>query len=401
MKKIFFLIIIIAVMNLFALSCDHSSNGKGSHDTGTEADDTSSGDGENGPGNSDDDDTGSIFPDVLDPHTVADLNTREDQDLGDVVVWNDNDYLYVKFSSSSTILTTVLAVESSLESIPQTGKGNPKPHRFEFKTWHKHGINEYTYKISIAEKNFETGSELYLAAHAFIRTDDEGEHGHKSHKKCLNFNIKSAWAEGYDFPGGCWGTYFTHRLNSRKYSVYYNGSLVAAFEFPVIADNRSVVGYYSYGYPLGASYNGDIIPGETDVIQTFIIRDKDDEDYLVVVLDKANDGSGGAADISLTSEGLVDKGLSFVVRDYSGGSNWSWADSLGSADIDFEWPECCTDGFVLGPLPRESNYILDLKFSSLDGLKSLKTHFSDENGIIKNIEASTDLLNDLRFVYVK
>ncbi len=387
-------------MNLFVAACDYHSEGKQGDNTGRTTVDEHA-DGSNSsdmPGDQSEDETGSLFPEVIELQTVADLRTRGDRDLGDVVVWNDTRYLYVKFSSTSTLLMTYLAVESSLEAIPQTKNGNPKLCRFEFKTWHTKKVNEYTYKISIQEKNFEAGSDLFIAAHALVKINETEE---RRHEKCSHLRIQPAWAEGFDFPGKCWATYFTHRLFQKKYQVYYNGSLVASYDFPVIVNNRTAVDYYSYGDTNWRSYNGDIILNESNVIQTFILQDMNEEDYLVVVFDAALDGSGGAADVNLTSEGLADRGLSFVVRDDSEDNNWTWDDSLGASDIGFKWSGCCTDGFVLGPLPKESNYTLDLKFSSLSGLNSAKTHFSDESLNPKSVEISTDLLDTIRLVYLK
>ncbi len=408
MKKISVLVLIASFMSLFLISCDYSlgKNDKNNapvvktddhQDDPDHTDDLNDDQGETD-NNDGSGSTVSSLPDIEDLQTEVPLHTRRDRNLGSVLVWNDNNYLYVKYSSPTPLVITDLAVESSLELIPQTKRGNPKIRRFEFKTWHKKGVKEYTYKIDIQDKNFEFGTELYIAAHALVIVSSDSEKGER-HTRCSHYEIKSAWAEGFDFPGKSWATYFTHRLYQPKFRIYYNGSSVAFFDIPVIINNRSIIEYYSYGTPYGASYNGNIILGESEVIQAFIVKDTYDQIYFVVVFDTAPDDTGGTADVSITSEGLAGQGLSFVVRDDPGEGSWNWDDSLGGADLSFSWLPCCTDGFALGPLPTETGYTLDLQFSSLTGINSLKTHFTDNSGDLASREIPSDQLNRLRFEY--
>ncbi len=410
MKKISVLVLITSFMSLFLISCDYSSGKNDKNNAPVIKTDDHQGDPDHN-GISDDDQgendnndgsgsTVSSLPDIDDLQTEVPLHTKRDRELGTVLVWNDNNYLYVKYSSPSSLVTTHLAVESSLELIPQTKRGNPKICRFEFKTWHDKGVNEYTYKIDIQDKNFEFGTEITVAAHALVRVRSDSEKG-ENHSRCSHYEIKSSWAEGFNFPGKSWATYFTHRLYQPRFRIYHNGSPVAFFDIPVLIQDRSITEYYSYGTPNGASYNGDYIPGESEVIQSFIIKDGYNQIYLVIVFDTAPDDTGGTADVSITSEGLAGQGLSFVVRDDPAEGSWNWDDSLGSADLSFSWLPCCTDGFALGPLPTESGYTLDLQFSSLTGINSLKTHFTDNSGGLTSREIPSDQVNTLRFEYVK
>jgi hypothetical protein len=101
-------------------------------------------------------------------------------DVGEVQVWNDGDYLYVKYivdadltpgdasddGVPTLIYQTHLAVESDLESIPQTKKGNPIPGQFEYSTIHDPGVSEFTYQIPL---EWDPDTELYIAAHAVVK----------------------------------------------------------------------------------------------------------------------------------------------------------------------------------------------------------------------------------------
>ncbi len=413
MKKISVFILITSLLSLFFISCDYSFDRNDKKRTAIietdhhqdDSDDSGHIDDLNDDQGETDNSDGSgstdyALPDIADLQTEAPLHTKRDRKLGTVLVWNDNNYLYVKYNSSSPLITTQLAVESSLELIPKTKRGNPKICRFEFKTRHEKGVNEYTYKIDIQDKGFVFGTELTIAAHALVLVRSDSEKG-EMHTRCSHYEIKSVWAEGFDFPGKSWATYITHRLFQPKFRIYFNDSPVAVFDLPVIINNRSIVEYYSYGVPNGASYNGVNIPGESEVIQSFLVKDTYDQIYLVVVFDTAPDDTGGTANVSITSEGLGGLGLSFVVRDDPGEGSWNWDDSLGRADLSFTWLPCCTDGFALGPLPTGSGYALNLQFSSLTGINSLKAQFTDNSGDLASREIPANQLNTLRFEYIK
>jgi hypothetical protein len=93
---------------------------------------------------------------------MVDLLAGQTWDIGQVLVWNDSDYLYVKFvSEGDCLLETHVHVASSLEDIPQKN-GNPIPGKFAYAD--DHGcVNEYTYPIPLT---WAAGTNLYIAAHA-------------------------------------------------------------------------------------------------------------------------------------------------------------------------------------------------------------------------------------------
>jgi hypothetical protein len=100
-------------------------------------------------------------------HTVVDLiaggGGGGGTDIGDVEVWNDAEYLYVKFvSTSDCFLETHVAVANSLDDIPQTKKGNPIPGQFPYSDPHA-CVTEKTYEIQLT---WPVGTNLVIAAHA-------------------------------------------------------------------------------------------------------------------------------------------------------------------------------------------------------------------------------------------
>jgi hypothetical protein len=105
-------------------------------------------------------------------------------DVGEVRVWNDTDYIYVKYvidadltpgdPSDDWVLTTLsethLHVADSLDGIPQTAKGNPIPGKFEYSMHHTPGTQMYVYQIP---NTWTTGNILYIAAHAVVQKGGE------------------------------------------------------------------------------------------------------------------------------------------------------------------------------------------------------------------------------------
>lgn len=119
-------------------------------------------------------------------------------DVGDVMIWQDADYLYVKYVTVDgwTMWETHLHVAESADDIPQAN-GNPKVGKFDYKETHD-GVTEYTYMIPWGDD----WSILYIAAHAVVEKvvgyDAEGD---------PIIREETAWGEGPDFPGKNWAMY--------------------------------------------------------------------------------------------------------------------------------------------------------------------------------------------------
>lgn len=119
-------------------------------------------------------------------------------EAGHVTVWNDETNLFVRYEASGdwAIGEMHLAVATSLDGIPQTKKGNPIPGRFPYATTSRPGVREFVYVID--RTAWEPTTELFIAAHAALDSPTLGR--------------ETGWADGQDFPGANWATYFTFRL---------------------------------------------------------------------------------------------------------------------------------------------------------------------------------------------
>ena len=100
--------------------------------------------------------------------TAGGGNIKSAMDVGDVQVWNDGDYLYVKYvvTDAEWCLTeTHLEVATSLEEIPQRN-GNPPPGQFTYKGEHD-CVAGLTYEIPLS---WDPDTELLIAAHGVVQT---------------------------------------------------------------------------------------------------------------------------------------------------------------------------------------------------------------------------------------
>jgi hypothetical protein len=119
--------------------------------------------------------TTSVMAHTADDPFVTDLiagggNPKSAIDVGDVLVWNDCNYLYVQYVITDPnwcITETHLAVATSPDDIPQTKKGNPIPGQFEYYDVND-CITEYTYKIGLADNGWTAGTAIVIAAHAVV-----------------------------------------------------------------------------------------------------------------------------------------------------------------------------------------------------------------------------------------
>ena len=119
-------------------------------------------------------------------------------DVGDVLVWNNADYLYVKYligDADWCLTKTSLEVARSLEEIPQAN-GNPKLGHFTWKA-QLGGLTEYTEAVPLMA---QPGLPVRIAAYASV-------------SQVLNQDVSvGAWGEGNDFPGKNWAMYFTYTV---------------------------------------------------------------------------------------------------------------------------------------------------------------------------------------------
>jgi hypothetical protein len=135
---------------------------------------------------------------------VTDLLAGKTLDVGDVHVWNDADYLYVKYAVTGgwCLDELNLHVATAPGDIPQTKSGNPKPGLFD----HKADLGcapETTLVIPLA---WAEGTGLYIAAKAEVSGSPSPD------SRASYWLPEGAWAEGTGFPGKTWAMYFTYTV---------------------------------------------------------------------------------------------------------------------------------------------------------------------------------------------
>jgi hypothetical protein len=90
-------------------------------------------------------------------------------DVGEVLVWNDGNTLYVQYVVTAPWCLTETHLHVFLDNIGYTDvpqrNGNPPPGQFDYKEEHD-CVEEYTYTIPLA---WDAGTELFIAAHAVVQ----------------------------------------------------------------------------------------------------------------------------------------------------------------------------------------------------------------------------------------
>ncbi len=122
-------------------------------------------------------------------------------DAGTVTVKVESENLVVTYETKDgwEMTETHLAVSETFDGIPQTKKGNSIPGQFPYKHENLGGVTVDSYTIPLSDFNIECGDMLYMAAHAALQKMLPGG----------GYQTETGWADGDDFPGNNWATYFT------------------------------------------------------------------------------------------------------------------------------------------------------------------------------------------------
>jgi hypothetical protein len=123
--------------------------------------------------------SGDVTFSVDDPY-VTELIAGQSIDVGEVQVWDDGEYLYVRYlidadltpddpgddSSQTLIYETHVAIASSFEDIPQTKKGQPKIGHFPYSNSFETGVTEVMHEIKL---DINPDEPVYISAHAVVK----------------------------------------------------------------------------------------------------------------------------------------------------------------------------------------------------------------------------------------
>lgn len=141
-----------------------------------------------------------VAEDVDDTAVPTPLIACKNVQIGSVDVWNDFDYLYVKYEITVEnwgLLETHCQVETDPDSIPQMN-GNPTPEKFVCIADHDPVEDEYTCCFDLSD-DWPAGTQLFVAAHAKVVNEDL---------------TVCAWGAGIDFEGPNWATYIAYTVKS-------------------------------------------------------------------------------------------------------------------------------------------------------------------------------------------
>jgi len=139
--------------------------------------------------------------DVDDTAVPTPLIACKNVQIGSVDVWNDFDYLYVKYEITVEnwgLRETHCQVEADPDSIPQMN-GNPTPEKFACIVDHDPVVDEYTCCFDLGD-DWTAGTQLFVAAHAKVVYE--------------GLTVCCAWGDGIDFEGPNWATYIAYTVKS-------------------------------------------------------------------------------------------------------------------------------------------------------------------------------------------
>ena len=156
-------------------------------------------------------------------------NPASETDVGDAVVFDDGDYLYLGAlmanwigptnedweESGWYILDAHAHVAVNATDIPQTKKGNPRPGKFDLHfedgEWEEENGDEIIgggWEIMLTQAMKDAGI-VYIALHLEV-VNDQGTEDPSDDV------YESVWAAGTDFAGKNWATYFEYELGSNE-----------------------------------------------------------------------------------------------------------------------------------------------------------------------------------------
>jgi hypothetical protein len=157
----------------------------------------------------------------------------QDIDVGSVMVSIDGGTLCVAIQTTGgwVLTETHVAVATELDSIPQTGSGNPQVGQFLFQTEHNPPVTSFSYCTDPLDYLYEAG-DVFIAVHARVELLDESGNPVQE---------ETAWADGLPFPGRNWATYFTYFVEECTESeecalavTYPNGGEELCVGFPYV-----------------------------------------------------------------------------------------------------------------------------------------------------------------------
>merc|ERR1711988_331461 len=115
---------------------------------------------------------------------------------------------------------------------------------------------------------------------------------------------------------------------------------------------------------------------------TFLVQGDDCQTYLLVLIDRAGDSTGGRMQLRLTTTGAPQQPVAFLNDSQA---RYDTYDTYSAGMVSWAWDECCNDGMVVGPLPysRDWSVHLEVVARETEGLDTFKigTYDAERNDV--------------------
>ncbi len=145
---------------------------------------------------------------------------------GQMSVWNDVDYFYVKYETTGgwMLEETHVHITDSPYNVPNNGN-NPVPGSFAYSTTHNPTVNEHTYQIPRTGYTFVTGDTICIAAHCSVVNDDYMGGGYQQ---------ETGWGGDQEGWGSRWWYYMWYVVNGNGGGGgdYYETAMVRMYDSP-------------------------------------------------------------------------------------------------------------------------------------------------------------------------
>jgi len=180
---------------------------------------------------------------------------------------------------------------------------------------------------------------------------------------------------------------------------------------------KGSVAFFAYGYPNDYSSNTGYESDNSMV--TFLVQGDDCQTYILVLVDRPGDGSGGYLQLEMTTTGApfnatecgaVGSGtrgapIAFLNDPQGFAENrFDAYDTCSNGIVSWEWDGCCNDGMVVGPLPYGRDWSVNMKVLTKEtrGLDTFKigTYDAERNDIgfvTANIRKATTKWGGLQY----
>jgi hypothetical protein len=155
----------------------------------------------------------------------------------------------------------------------------------------------------------------------------------------------------------------------------------------VFPTTTPVESLYSYDFPFNDSFNGTLFPLDTNDTNLALIQTGDNGLSLFVIHDKAEDNSGGRAEMRIEINGDPD-GSEIVLRDDPNDNSDTYTGDAGDSVFTgrWNWDNCCTDGFVLGDI--EGSWEIVASFSDVNGSSSTPVFSGMFNWVMQSADGN-------------